>query len=91
MRGATEQGHVIAWMVDKRDSLIVLLSLVATAWFFPFSLHAQEAKVGPAKSELDSRFFGANRGTEPSRSRPHEVTREYEVFRTTIRSPSRMS
>ena len=80
MRGATEQGHVIAWMADKRDSLIVLLSLMATICFFPFSLHAQEARVGPPNlnSILDSLERTAEQN--PALSRPHEVTREYEVF-----------
>jgi hypothetical protein len=80
VRGATEQGHVIAWMADKRDSLIVLLSLMATICFFPFSLHAQEARVGPPNlnSILDSLERTAEQN--PALSRPHEVTREYKVF-----------
>jgi hypothetical protein len=34
-------------MIDKRDTLFVLLSLVATTWVLPHSLHAQETKVAP--------------------------------------------
>jgi len=80
MRGATEQEHVIAWMVDKRKSLIVLLSLVATPWVFPSSLRAQEAKVAPPN--LNSILDSLERTGEqnPALSRPHEVTREYKVF-----------
>ena len=76
-----EQGHVIAWMTDKRDSLIVLLSLVATTWVFPYSLHAQEAKVAPPNlnSILDS--LERTREQNPALSRPHEVTRKYKVFK----------
>jgi hypothetical protein len=80
VRGATEQRHVIAWMAGKRDSLIVLLSLIATIWIFPHSLHAQEAKVNPPNlnSILDSLEQAAEQN--PALSRPHEVTREYKVF-----------
>jgi hypothetical protein len=67
-------------MVDKRNSLIVLLSLVATTWLFPYSLHAQEAKVAPPN--LNSILDSLERTGEqnPANSRPHEVTREYKVF-----------
>jgi hypothetical protein len=80
VRGATEQVHVIAWMVDKRNSLIVWLSLVAMTWVFPHSLHAQEAKVAPQNlnSILDS--LERTEGENPALSRPHKVTREYKVF-----------
>lgn len=80
VRRAAEQRHVIAWMVDKRNSLIVLLSLVATTWLFPYSLHAQEAKVAPPN--LNSILDSLERTGEqnPANSRPHEVTREYKVF-----------
>ena len=80
MRGATEQRHVISWMVYKRDSLIVLLSLVAATWFFPDSLHGQEAKADPPN--LNSILDSLERTAEenPALSRPHEVTREYKVF-----------
>jgi len=80
VRGATLQRQVIAWMIDKRDSLIVLLFLVAAIWFFPDSLHAQEAKAAPPNlnSILDSLERTAEQN--PALSRPHEVTREYKVF-----------
>jgi hypothetical protein len=80
VRGATEQRHVIAWIVDKWDSLIVLLSVVATTWVFPYSLHAQGARVAPPN--LNSILDSLERTTEqnPALSRPHEVTREYKVF-----------
>jgi hypothetical protein len=80
VRGATEQRHVISWMVYKRDSLIVLLSLVAATWFFPDSLHGQEAKADPPNlnSILDS--LERTEGENPALSRPHKVTREYKVF-----------
>jgi hypothetical protein len=80
VRGATEQRHVIAWMVDKRDSLIVLLSLVATIWFFPDSLHAQEAKADPPNLNLILDSLERTAEQNPALSRPHEVTREYKVF-----------
>ncbi len=80
MRGATERGRVIAWMVDKRKSLIVLLPLVVTPWVFPSSLRAQEAKVAPPN--LNSILDSLERTGEqnPALSRLHEVTREYKVF-----------
>ena len=80
MRGATEQRHVIAWMVDKRESLIVLLSLVAAAWFFPDSLHAQEATVDPPNLNWILDSLERTGEQNPALSRPHEVTREYKVF-----------
>jgi hypothetical protein len=80
VKGATEQGRVSAWIVDKRDSLIVLLFLVAPAWVFPYSLRAQEAKVAP--QNLSSILDSLERTEEqnPALSRPHKVTREYKVF-----------
>ena len=86
MRESTEQGHVIAWMVEKRYSLIVLLSLVATAWVFPYLLHAQEAVTQP---KLNSILDSLERTGEqnPARSRPYEVTREYKVFRSDDPNP----
>jgi len=80
VRGTRKQRHVIAWTVDKWDSLIVLLSLVAATWVFPYSLHAQEARVAPPNlnSILDSLERTAEQN--PALSRPHEVTREYRVF-----------
>ena len=59
---------------------LMLISLVATAWAIPYSLHAQEEKVAPPNlsSILDSleRIEEQN----PAQSRPYEVTREYKVF-----------
>jgi hypothetical protein len=80
VRGATEQGHVTAWMVDKRSSLIVRLSLVATTCFLSYSLHGQEAKVAPPN--LNSILDSLERTEEqnPALSRSHNVTREYKVF-----------
>jgi hypothetical protein len=67
-------------MIDKRDTLFVLLSLVATTWVLPHSLHAQETKVAP--QNLDSILDSLERteGENPALSRPHKVTREYKVF-----------
>src|SRR5580693_5296693 len=67
-------------MVDKRSSLIVRLSLVATTCFLSHSLHAQEAKVAPPN--LNSILDSLERTEEqnPALSRPHKVTREYKVF-----------
>jgi hypothetical protein len=66
-------------MAENRHCL-VLLFLVATVWTIPYSLHAQEAKVGPPNlsSILDSleRIGEQN----PALSRPYEVTRQYKVF-----------
>jgi hypothetical protein len=79
VRRNTEQGRVVAWMTENRHCL-VLLSLMATAWAIPYSLHAQAAKVAPPNlsSILDSleRIGEQN----PALSRPYEVTREYRVF-----------
>jgi hypothetical protein len=80
VRGATEQRHVIAWMVDKRDRLIVVLSLVAAIWFFPDSLHAQEATVDPPNLNWILDSLERTGEQNPALSRPHEVTREYKVF-----------
>jgi hypothetical protein len=58
----------------------VLLSLVATAWGIPYSLHAQEEKVAPPNlsSILDS--LERTEEQNPAQSRPYGVTREYKVF-----------
>jgi hypothetical protein len=54
--------HVIAWMVDKRVSLIVRLSLIVPLWVFPFLLRAQGAQVraldspDPAPDVLNTQF-----------------------------------
>ncbi len=67
-------------MVDKRNSLVVWLSLVATTCFLSYSLHGQEAKVAPPN--LNSILDSLERTEEqnPALSRPHKVTREYKVF-----------
>jgi hypothetical protein len=66
-------------MAENRYCL-VLLSLVATAWVIPYSLHAQEEKVAPPN--LNSILDSLERIEEqnPAQSRPYEVTREYKVF-----------
>ncbi len=73
-------------MVEKRYSLIVLLSLVATAWVFPYLLHAQEAVTQP---KLNSILDSLERTGEqnPALSRPYQVTREYKVFRSEDPTP----
>src|ERR1700739_2378183 len=77
-------------MVYKRDSLIVLLSLVAATWVFPDSLHGQEEKADPPN--LNSILDSLERTAEenPALSRPHEVTREYKVFEGDDPEPSRI-
>lgn len=79
MRRGTEHRYVVGWMAENRYCL-VLLSLVATVWAIPCSLHAQEGKVTPPNLSaiLDSmeRIGGPN----PALSHPYEVTREYKVF-----------
>lgn len=69
------------WNVAKRYSQVVLISLIATALFFPYSLHAQEADANPPR--LDSILESLERTAEqnPALSRPYEVRREYKVFR----------
>jgi|SRR5579864_7396735 len=60
---ATEQRHVIAWMVDKRDSLIVLLSLAAGQWYVD-SLFGGRHRYNPVCGHLlafRSRFGTAHR------------------------------
>jgi hypothetical protein len=80
MRESTAQGHVIGWMMGKRYGPIVLLSLMATAWVFPYLLHAQEAATQP---KLNSILDSLERTGEqnPALSRHYDVTREYKVFR----------
>jgi hypothetical protein len=80
VRRATERGRVIAWILYRPDILIVLLSLVTPTWAFPYSMHAQEAKV--AAPNLNSILDSLERTEErnPALSRPHNVTREYKVF-----------
>jgi hypothetical protein len=67
-------------MVDKRNSLIVRFSLVATTCFLSYSLYGQEAKVAPPN--LNSILDSLERTEEqnPALSRSHNVTREYKVF-----------
>lgn len=79
MRRGTEHWRVIGWMAENRYCL-VLLSLVATAWAIPYSLHAQEEKAAPPN--LNSILDSLERTGEQNLalSRPYEVTREYKVF-----------
>ena len=80
MRRAADQGRVIAWVVNKRDSLIVLLSLVTPTWVFPYSSRAQEAKVAPPNLNLILDSLERTEEQNLALSRPNEVTREYKVF-----------
>jgi hypothetical protein len=79
VRRSTEPGRVVSWMAQNRYYL-ALLSLVATAWANPCSLHAQEGKV--ALPNLNSILDSLERSEEQNLalSRPYEVTREYKVF-----------
>ena len=63
------------------DRLYCLLSLVATAWVFPSSLHAQEAKAIPPSVNLILDSLERSDEQNPARFRPHEITREYKLFR----------
>src|SRR5260370_1873707 len=80
MRESTAQGHVIGWMMGKRYGLIVLCSLMETAWVFPYLLHPQEAATQP---KLNSILDSLERTGEqnPAFSQHYDVTREYKVFR----------
>jgi hypothetical protein len=71
----------MGWMIEKRYGLIVLFSLMATVWVFPYLSHAQEAVTQP---ELNSILDSLERTGEqnPALSRHYEVTREYKVFRS---------
>ena len=86
MSEGTEQGHVMAWMIERRYGLIVLFSLMATVCFFSYLSHAQEAATQP---ELNSILDSLERTGEqnPALSRHYEVTREYKVFRSADRKP----
>ena len=86
MSEGTEQGHVMAWMIERRYGLIVLFSLMATVWVFPYLSHAQEAATQP---KLNSILDSLERTGEqnPALSRHYEVTREYKVFRSADRKP----
>src|SRR6185437_4808495 len=59
----------------------LLLSLMATALPFPYSLYAQETAASPP--DLNSILDSLERTQEqnPALSQPYEVTREYKVFR----------
>jgi hypothetical protein len=72
--------HVITWMVDKRASRIVRLSLIVPLWVCPFSLRAQGAQLAPPNlnSVLDS--LERTGAQNPALSQPHELRREYKVF-----------
>src|ERR1700730_11503869 len=66
----------------------VLLALVVMAWAFSCSLNAQKLK--ESVPNLDSILDSLERTEEenPARSRPHEVTRQYKVFRGDDPTPS---
>ena len=64
-----------------RKRLYCLLSLVANAWVFPTSLHAQEAKPTPPNLSLLLDSLERTDEQNPALLRPHEVTREYTIFR----------
>jgi hypothetical protein len=72
--------HVIAWMVDKRVSLIVRLSLIVPLWVFPFLLRAQGAQVAPPNLNAILDSLERTGVQNPALSQPHELTREYKVF-----------
>jgi hypothetical protein len=76
----------MAWTIEKRYGLIVLFSLMATVWVFPYLSHAQEAVTQP---ELNSILDSLERTGEqnPALSRHYEVTREYKVFRSDDPNP----
>ena len=80
MRRSTEQGRAVARMAENRYCL-VLLSLVATAWAFPYSLSAQEVKASPPNLGLILDSLERTDEQNPALIRPHEVTREYKIFR----------
>ena len=79
MRRSTEPGRVVAWIAQNRHYL-VLLSLVATAWAIPCSLHAQEDKVAPPNLNLILDSLERSEEQNLALSRSYEVTREYKVF-----------
>lgn len=64
-----------------RNRLYCLLSLVVTAWVFPNSLHAQEAKPTPPNADMILDSLERTDQQNPALLRPHEVTREYKIFR----------
>jgi hypothetical protein len=70
-----------AWNAANRYSLFVLVCLVATAMFFPYSLHAQEAEGNPPSLDLILDSLERTADQNPALSQPYEVTREYKVFR----------
>jgi|SRR5580704_8620349 hypothetical protein len=72
----------MAWMIERRYGLIVLFSLMATVWVFPYLSHAQEAATQP---KLNSILDSLERTGEqkPALSRHYEVTivaPEYLIF-----------
>ena len=80
MRRSTEQGRAVARMAENRYCL-VLLSLVATAWAIPYSLSTQEVKASPPNLGLILDSLERTDEQNPALIRPHEVTREYKIFR----------
>jgi len=75
-------------MTINRYRSNVLLVLVVIAWILSYPLHAQESKA--SLPNLDSILDSLERTEEenPARSRPHEVTRQYKVFRGDDPKPS---
>ena len=75
-----ESVAAVAWMIDKRLSLIVRLYLIVPLWVFPFLLRAQGTQVAPPNlnSILDS--LERTGAQNPALSQPHELTREYKVI-----------
>jgi hypothetical protein len=75
-----ESASAVAWMVGKRVSVIIRLSVIVALWVFPFLLRAQATRVAPPN--LDSILDSLERtGVQnPALSQPHELKREYKVF-----------
>lgn len=61
--------------------VVLLLSLVATALAFPYSLHAQEAAASPPDLNLILDSLERTQEQNPALSQPYEVTRDYQLFR----------
>src|SRR5256885_5663281 len=72
-----------AWnaATTKGYSLVVLVCVIATTTFFPYSMHAQEAKANPPSLDLILDSLERTAEQNPALSQSYEVTREYKVFR----------